>query len=226
MLKIIHIQKYFGPLEILRDISFEAIKTELTILEGQNGAGKSTLFNILLGNIIPDKGQIILSNHDITQEHAQVRAHNIAILKQDPKASSSARLSVLENCALAALKNKRAGLSYALSNNVGENIKTHIRELGLDYEQQWHKPVSMLSGGQRQVLAFAMATMYKPQLLLLDEPTAALDDESSHTLIKLIKKLITNWNIPAVMISHDHALNQSYGDRIILLKAGFCERIY
>ena len=223
MLKIIKLRKSFADHEILRGASFDASCGELTILEGQNGAGKSTLFNILIGNLAPDDGQIILNNQDITTLKAINRSHEIAILKQDPKASSAPSLSVLENCALALLKNKHPTLSYALKAKIQEQIRTHLKNLGLNYEHQFNKTMGTLSGGQRQIIAFAMATMYKPQLLLLDEPTAALDDASTHLLMKLIKQLITTWNIPAVMISHDHILNQNYGDNIILLKNGLCE---
>jgi putative ABC transport system ATP-binding protein len=225
MLQILKIRKSFAEQAILRGLSFDAYPGQLTILEGQNGAGKSTLFNILVGNLRPDDGQIILNNHDITLDKALDRAHKIAILKQDPKTSSAPNLSVLENCALAFLKNQSPTLSYALKGSIREKIRAHLKNLGLNYEDQWDKAMGTLSGGQRQIIAFAMATIYKPELLLLDEPTAALDDSSTHVLMKLIKKLITTWNIPAVMISHDHALNQSYSDKIIILKEGICEQI-
>lgn len=225
MLQISKLKKSFADHEILKGASFDAGPGQLTILEGQNGAGKSTLFNILVGNLAPDSGEIILNSQNITTHKAIDRSHKIAILKQDPKASSAPSLSVLENCALALLKNKQPKLRFALRDNIKEQIRTHIKNLGLNYEHQWSKAMGTLSGGQRQIIAFAMATMYKPELLLLDEPTAALDDASTHLLMKMIKKLITTWNIPAVMISHDHALNQSYSDKIILLRQGFCEQL-
>ena len=103
-----------------------------------------------------------------------------------------------------------------------EEIISHLTKLGLDYERHLDKPLGNLSGGQRQILAFAMATLYKPRLLLLDEPTAALDDQSSHQLMKLIKKLVSTWDIPALMISHDHSLNLAYADSIIVLQDGLC----
>jgi len=225
MLKIINLKKSFAEHEILKGASFEAKSGELTILEGQNGAGKSTLFNILVGNLSADRGQIILNSQDITAQQALQRSQQIAILKQDPKASSAPNLSILENCALALLKNKRPTLSYALKTNIKKHIQTHLKNRGLHYEYMWDKAMGTLSGGQRQIIAFAMATMYKPKLLLLDEPTAALDDASTHLLMKLVKELIATWSIPAVMISHDHALNQKYGDKIIILKEGLCEQV-
>lgn len=222
MLKISHIKKSFDNQEILRDASFEAHKGQLTILEGQNGAGKSTLFNILLGVILPDEGNIYLGSKDIGYTSALERSHDIAILKQDPKASSAPVMNIWENCALALLKNKRASFRHALRPAIKESIKNHMTNLQIDYERYLDKPLGNLSGGQRQILAFAMATINKPRLLLLDEPTAALDDKSSHQLMSLIKKLVSDWDIPALMISHDHALNQAYAHAIVVLQDGVC----
>jgi putative ABC transport system ATP-binding protein len=220
MLQISQIKKSFADYEILSEANLEAHDRKLTILEGQNGAGKSTLFNILVGNFAPDSGQVFLDRRDITGLKSIERAHEIAILKQDPKASSASALTVLENCALALLKNRRVKLNSALNSHVKAQIEQHVISLGLNYERQWNQPVGKLSGGQRQILAFAMATMYRPRLLLLDEPTAALDDASSHLLMKLIKKFVALWKIPAVMSSHNHGLNQAYGDVIFVLKDG------
>jgi len=220
MLKILNIKKTFGDREILKKINFEAASGHLTILEGQNGAGKSTLFNILIGNMKADSGNILLDDIAINDFPAIKRASDIAILKQDPKLSSAPSLSVMENCALALLKNSTAGLKPALNIRVRKKIIEHLKSLKLAFKDMLDLPIGMLSGGQRQILAFAMATMIKPKLLLLDEPSAALDDDSSQLLLVLIKGMVKEWNIPALMISHDHALNQAYGDKIVVLKDG------
>lgn len=222
MLKVSHIKKSFDEQIILRDVSFEAHRGKLTILEGQNGAGKSTLFNLLVGILSPDQGKIYLGDKDLSKLSALERSRDIAILKQDPKASSLPSMSLWENCAFALLKNKNSNFKNALSIETKTQIINHLEQLQIDYKQLLDKPLGKLSGGQRQILAFAMATCNRPQLLLLDEPSAALDDRSSQQLMKLVKKLISAWDIPALMISHDHALNQSYGDAIILLKDGVC----
>lgn len=220
MLNIIGIKKRFGANTILSDVSFDAGNGLLTILEGENGAGKSTLFNILSGNIFAEEGKILLHNVDISPMSALKRSSILALLKQDPKASSSPALTVLENCALAWLKEKKASLKMALRADVKEQIILHLNALELNYEHLLDRRMGELSGGQRQIFAFAMATMIKPRLLLLDEPTAALDEKSSHLLMRLIKSLVAKWHIPAVMISHDHALNKHYGDALRVLKNG------
>lgn len=220
MLSLQGIKKSFGHHQILRGISFDAQSGILTILEGQNGSGKSTLFNILSGTLVQDEGKILLDNSDIGLMPAIERATFMAVLKQDPKASSSASLTVMENCALALLKSRNAQLSFALRASIKEKILAHLKSIELDVASLLDRQMGELSGGQRQILAFAMATMDKPQLLLLDEPTAALDDKSSHLLMRLIKRLVAQWQIPALMISHDHGLNESYGDEVKVLVDG------
>lgn len=221
MLNVINLTKSFGKQIVLKNINFNAQKAQLTILEGKNGAGKSTLFNILMGSIKLDTGNIILNNTNITNMPQDQRALIMAILKQDPKASSAPSLSVIENLVLFNLKNHNASLKTAIRPLIKEHIIAHLDYLNISFAKSYlSEPVGNLSGGQRQILAFAMATLIKPQLLLLDEPTAALDESSTYLLMDLIKKLIVLWDIPAIMISHDHDLNKSYADSIIKLKDG------
>jgi len=221
MLNVINLTKSFGKQIVLKNVNFNAQKAQLTILEGKNGAGKSTLFNILMGSIKLDNGNIILNNTNITNMPQEQRALIMAILKQDPKASSAPSLSVIENLVLFNLKNHNASLKTAIRPLIKEHIIAHLDYLNISFASSYlDEPVGNLSGGQRQILAFAMATLIKPQLLLLDEPTAALDESSTYLLMDLMKKLIVLWDIPAIMISHDHELNNSYADTIIKLKGG------
>lgn len=220
MLKVSSIKKSFSHARILNDITFDAHNAELTVIEGQNGAGKSTLFNIMSGLLTADEGTISVGNIRIDTMPAITRAKFIALLRQDPKNSTVETLSIAENFVLAMLKSKRASLKTTLSEDLLRKIASHVLEHGLDFAHDLHRKMSDLSGGQRQILAFIMATIIKPELILLDEPTAALDEKSSHQLMKLVKNLVTQWNIPAVMISHDRALNREYADVIFELKDG------
>ncbi len=119
-----------------------------------------------------------------------------------------------------ALKIRRAGFRDACSQSARVHARTHFDELGLTYVDDLDKPLAQFSGGQRQMLAFALATMIKPGLLLLDEPTAALDEHSGEILMELVKRFLTKWQIPAIMISHDHELNRRYADAIFVLRDG------
>jgi len=218
MLKVVNLSKAFGDSKILDGAHFAAHAGALTIVEGQNGAGKSTLFNIIAGLMSEDEGEVVLGKLNLAAMPATKRALHVAILRQDPKTSTVASFSVLDNFALALLKGKRTGLKKAASASVKERVESHLQNLGQDaFCRDLERPMCDFSGGQRQILAFAMATIHRPQLLLLDEPTAALDDKSSHQLMQLVKQLVNSWQIPAVMISHNHALNQQYGDAIYVL---------
>ncbi len=127
-------------------------------------------------------------------------------------------MSILENCALALLKNRKPTLNSA-GKNVLIQVKLHLEILGLAYFRLQQNLLS-LSGGQRQMIAFAMATINQPEVLILDEPTAALDEKSAHLLMQMVKKFVKDWNIPALMISHDKNLNCIYGDKILSLQKG------
>jgi putative ABC transport system ATP-binding protein len=219
MLKICNISKSFDGKSILNQISFEAKIGELTVLRGKNGAGKSTLFNIVAGLIPEDEGEIWLNGVQLGTMPASLRACSIAILKQDPKTSSVLTMTVMENMVLASLKGRRASL-FSTKKEINQFIEDHVEKLKLTESINMASAVKDLSGGQRQLVAFAMATLHKPHLLLLDEPTAALDEASCHRLMALVKRLISDWQIPALMISHDGELTQTYGDQFLKLQDG------
>jgi putative ABC transport system ATP-binding protein len=220
------LKKCFLSKPILRDISFEVKAGTLSVIEGKNGVGKSTLFNILSGLIVEDGGAMTLADINLSTLSAKKRATYIAVLRQDPKTSTVGTMSVLENCALALLKNRRAGLWHATSNDIKEKACVHLASLGLHYASDLKRPLLYFSGGQRQLLVFAIATLHKPSLLLLDEPSAALDEEAAKMMMNIIKRFVHIWNIPAVMISHDHELNRVYADHIYTLQDGMLQKNY
>ncbi len=219
MLKVMGIKKSFGAKSVLREIDFAADAGTLTVIEGKNGAGKSTLFSVLCGIVAQDEGAIELDNLDLGPLPAIQRALHIAILRQDPGAGTVNAFTVLENFSLATLKNRRASLRYAQGPHLRQKVKDHLEDLDLA-NINVNQRLAHFSGGQRQMLAFAIATLNKPKLLLLDEPTAALDEEASIRMMELIKHFLKKWRIPAVMISHDHDLNNQYADKILRLEAG------
>lgn len=219
MLKLINIKKaYFGK-TVLAEVNFDAKNGMLTALIGPNGAGKSTLFNIISGEIKQDDGVVMLNDEPISSLTPEKRAAKIAILRQDPKVSTAPSLTVVENFSLALQKNKRASLRKALSLENRQQILAHLTSLNLD-AGLLDQEMGSLSGGQRQMLAFAMATIHRPALLLLDEPTAALDEKTTAQLMELVKRFIAEWDIPTVMICHDKELVKEFADICFELKNG------
>lgn len=220
MLNIKNLKKSFKE-PVLKDINFHAKLSELTVIEGQNGAGKSTLFHVLTGSLTASEGEIILDGQDITKLSEFERSAFMAILVQDVKTAVVPSLSVIENGALAAIKNRRASFLKSATNSANQQqVIAHLQSLSIPYQGLLERPMAELSGGQRQILAFGFATLNRPKIILLDEPTAALDDDSSILLLQLIKRFIKDWNIPALMISHDKGLNQQFGDAIWRLSDG------
>jgi putative ABC transport system ATP-binding protein len=218
MLKLEHIHKSFGNTIILKDLSLELETGKLCVIEGHNGAGKSTLLAIVSGALLADSGEILLNEHSITRLSHEERAQWIAFLSQDPQAVSSPNLTLLENACLAMLKNKTACLKKALTANTRKYIINSLTKLNLSCGHSLDLPMSALSGGQRQIFAFFMAMLNEPKLLLLDEPTAALDPQRSEQLMTLVKAQIKEWQIPALMISHDHEQNRRHADVIYELR--------
>lgn len=191
----------------------------ITVL-GSNGAGKSTLFNAIGGDLSIDAGQILLHGQDITHESVEKRTRFLSRVFQDPKLGTAPRMTVAENLLLAQRRGQHRGLAP-------RNLKRHMaqyRELtaamhnGLD--QRLTTATGHLSGGQRQALSFLMATLKRPEILLLDEHTAALDPQTSQDLMKLTNERVAQEQLTCLMITHHLEDALTYGNRLIVLHHG------
>lgn len=188
------------------------------MLMGANGAGKTTLFDLIAGKTLPDEGRISLDGLDVTKMQERQRACLIGRLFQNPAAGSCPNLTVRENLALAAIKDRQAGFRSGVRAFPAEAADEMLRPLNLD--SLLDLPMGALSGGQRQFIAFAMAVLTPPTLLLLDEPTAALDPRSASTLLTFAHQYVKKHAIPTLMITHDVAFANQYGNRLWILKEG------
>ncbi len=170
--------------KILGKLSLKIKPGDFICLLGGNGAGKSTLLNVLAGAIQPTSGKILHAGEDISKESEVKRSSYIARVFQDPKLGTAPRMTVAENLLLAAKRGQKRGLKLR---RLKENIpafKEALKKVNPDLAGKLDLPVDQLSGGQRQALSFVMATYNKPELLLLDEHTAALDPRSSRKLME------------------------------------------
>ncbi len=225
MIKISNLYKtFFSELgtekEVFKNLNLEVNDGDFITIIGSNGAGKSTLLNVLNGQVIPDKGEIVLNNVDITNVERHKRAKWISQVYQNPSQGTAPSMTVLENLSMAKNKGKKFNFTFGLDVKNIEFYKKQLATIGLGLENQLFTQVGLLSGGQRQCLSLIMATLNHPDILLLDEHTAALDPQTSEIILQKTREIIERNNITSLMITHNMQDAIDYGNRLIMLHAG------
>lgn len=206
--------------QILKNINLKLEDGDFVTLLGTNGAGKSTLLNIINGSITPTSGKIILKNRDLTNLSEVKRVKYIAQVFQDPKMGTAPRMTVAENLLLATKRGQRRGLHLRKLDKYMNEFKQKTSQLPNGLNERLNTFVGNLSGGQRQTLSFLMATINRPDLLLLDEHTAALDPNTSRELLELTNKVVHEEKLTCIMITHQLRDAIKYGNRTIILNSG------
>lgn len=225
MLKITNLSKSFNKdnenrVDIFKNFNIEIEANKCTAIIGPNGCGKSTLLNLISGSILADSGEFILNGKDITKLSEENRAIHIGRVHQDPSLGVSPSLTILENMSLADKKGEGFSLRRLVKKDRIPKYIELLKDLDLGLEDKLDTQVKFLSGGQRQSLSLVMASMKFPDLLLLDEHTAALDPKTSHVVMKKTKELIEKYKMTTIMISHNMKDAIDYSDRVIMLDQG------
>ncbi len=205
----------------LNGISFRVPKGSLVAIVGSNGAGKSTLLSLIAGNTLPDRGRIVVSGKDLTSLPSWRRVGLISRVQQDPQRNMVSTLTIEENFTLAlAGKRGRFGLRRTSSSKVRELAAELLKPLKMGLEDRLSEVSGSLSGGQRQAVAVAMASLGDPAVVLLDEHVAALDPHSAQKVSDVTEQLVRANGITALMVTHDmtHALR--YADRLFMMHRG------
>ena len=207
--------------EIFKGLNFKAENGDFVTIIGSNGAGKSTLLNLVNGSIIPDEGTIMLnSDTEITKIDRHKRAQWISQVYQNPSQGTAPSMTVLENLSMAKNKGKKFDLTFGLDTKNIDFYKEQLATLGLGLENHLQTQVGMLSGGQRQCLSLIMSTLNHPDILLLDEHTAALDPQTSKIIMEKTEEIIRKNKIISLMITHNMQDAIDYGNRLIMLHKG------
>jgi len=201
-------------------ISLDIKNEEFLVIVGANGSGKTTLLNLVAGSVIPDKGTISIDNNDVTRLADYKRSRWIARVFQNPMSGTASDLSILDNFRLAAIRTKYKGLSIGINDNFKREVKDKIATLGMGLENKIEQPMGTLSGGQRQALTLLMSVMDSCKVLLLDEPTAALDPRSAEVVMRTADKLIADFKLTAILITHNLKDAYNFGTRIIQMSEG------
>jgi putative ABC transport system ATP-binding protein len=214
----------------LKGINLEIRKGEFISLIGHSGCGKSTLLNLVAGTLRHDSGQIHLGNKPLHKLRDHQRARWIGRVMQNPLEGTCPALTVAENLRLAERRHRPARLIagglFAMLGGIHPNgadrrrYRELLGDLGLPLADRLDEPVGQLSGGQRQTLSLVMATLGSPDLLLLDEHTAALDPRAEAMVMDLTDRLVRQLGTTALMVTHSLDQALGHGDRLVMLHEG------
>ena len=193
---------------------------QFLVVIGANGSGKSTLLNILAGTVAPDAGRFRIDERDFTGRKEYEISRVVARVFQSPSSGTAPGLTVLENLRLAALRTRRKRFRIGLDERFKKEVNDKLSLLHLGLENKLNQHAGTLSGGQRQALSLVMATMDHPRILLLDEPSAALDPRSSEVIMQLADRIVREYQLTAILVTHNMKDAIRYGDRLICMSEG------
>lgn len=204
----------------LDGLTLEIPSSQFLVVVGTNGSGKSTLLNAIAGKVEVDRGQVLVGDTDLTDEPEWDRARAIGRVFQNPFHGTCPELTVAENLHLASQRGRRRGLRIGLNQLSRADYRVALERLGLGLEKRIDAIVGTLSGGQRQAVTLLMATLARPEVLLLDEHTAALDPRAAEQIMRLSANVVASAGLTAVMVTHSLAHATAYGDRTLLMHRG------
>ena len=203
----------------LSHIDLHLDQGDFVTIIGSNGAGKSTMFQSISGAVELTQGQVILNGEDITNYPEYQRSRYIGRLFQDPLKGTAPSMTIEENLSLASQRGKHFRLTL-FSHKHKQEYKKALQEWDLGLEDRLDTKVGTLSGGQRQALTLLMATYVTPQLLLLDEHTAALDPKTAKKVLTITEQLVKEHHITTLMITHNMEDALKYGNKTMIMKDG------
>lgn len=215
IVELIDVKKRFGRVNALRGVNCKFYRGQITALVGDNGAGKSTLTKILCGVYPPTKGRFIFDGQDRHWTNpVEAREAGIETVYQDLALVES--MSIARNFFLG--KEIKKGLGILDHKKMAEVALKGVRDLGIELPDA-NRNVQFLSGGQRKSIAIARSLHFKPKLLILDEPTAALSIKESNIVLRHVEE-VRERGIPVIFITHNIHLIYPIADRFILLEQG------
>ena len=187
---------------------------------GANGSGKTTLLNLVAGSVLPTSGAINIDGDDVTKLADYERSKWIARVFQNPLSGTAPDLSILDNFRLAALRTQPKQPVIGINTAFKKQVQDRIAVLGMGLENKVEQAMGTLSGGQRQALTLLMSVMDHTDILLLDEPTAALDPRSANTILQTANAIVKEYKLTAVLITHNLKDAHQYGNRLIQMAEG------
>jgi putative ABC transport system ATP-binding protein len=225
MLKLEAVSKTFfagtvNERRALRSVDLHLGRGDFATVIGSNGAGKSTLLNVIAGSIPVDSGTVEIRGSAVTGLPEHRRAKVIARVFQDPQAGTAPHLTIEQNLAIALDRGRRRGLGRGVNAPRRRRFQDELATLGLGLEDRMRHRVGLLSGGQRQALSLLMASFTDPEILLLDEHTAALDPQRAEAVLTITERVVTGGGLTALMVTHNMEQALRMGNRLLMMHEG------
>jgi putative spermidine/putrescine transport system ATP-binding protein len=207
------IAKHYGPVRAVDDVSLQVQPGEFATILGPSGSGKTTMLSLIAGITPPTSGRIVIGGRDVTWLPAAQR--NVGLVFQSY--ALFPHMNVFDNVAFP------LSIRHMSRSEIAQRVDEALRLVRLD-EFKRRKP-SQLSGGQQQRVALARAIVFKPDILLLDEPLAALDRKLREEVRVEIRRLQRSLGITTILVTHDQDEALSLSDRVVVLDRGRVQQI-
>ncbi|MBN2440499.1 MAG: ATP-binding cassette domain-containing protein [Spirochaetales bacterium] len=203
----------------INNINLSINEGDFITIIGSNGAGKTTLLNLIAGTYLPSSGKIFVNDKDVTRQPEYKRAKYIGRIFQNPLLGTSSNMSLEDNMMITYKKGFK-GLTISLNKKMRQFFTDHLVQLDMNLENRMKDNVIMLSGGQRQALTLLMMVLSHPDLILLDEHTAALDPKNAALVLELTTRFIEEYHLTTMMITHNMSHAIQYGNRLLMMDSG------
>ena len=212
MIKLDHINKYYGDLHVLKDVCLEVAEGEKLVIIGPSGSGKSTTVRCMNFLEVPTSGHVYIDGKELTQKNKTkiIREYESMVFQQF---NLYPHLDVLHNLTLAPIK------LFKKSKKEAEELAMHYLEV-VGLSDKAHVYPSTLSGGQQQRIAIARALCAQTKIILFDEPTSALDPETIQEVLDIMIKLAKESNITMVVVTHEMGFARQVADRVVFMADG------
>ena len=219
MLQVVGIARFFNGFMAVRDSNLSVKKGEIVAVIGPNGAGKTTLFNLITGQLKPDAGKILFKGIDITGR-TPFHVCKLGIGRSYQVVNIFPRLSVFENVEVSVLSRRKMNYGFfpATRKLTVDETQNILKEVGLFDKSLMIS--GLLSHGDQKLLELAIALATKPELLILDEPTAGMSPEETFKTIELLKELSNQMGLTLLFCEHDMDLVFSIAQRIMVMRQG------
>ncbi len=203
----------------LKEATLDVRDGDFVTVIGSNGAGKSTLYNVIAGTHAPSSGRILIRDVDVTRTPEYRRARHIGRIFQNPLLGTAGKMSLEDNMVICHRKGYK-GLGISLNHKLRDYFRERLRELDMGLEYRLKDNVDQLSGGQRQALTLLMAVLSEPDILLLDEHTAALDPRNAEIVMNLTRNFADRYALTVMMITHNMTHAIEFGNRLLMMDSG------